>query len=178
MGGAAAISVLTDTRFFQGKLGDLESARGAVRLPVLRKDFTIADDHVAEAAAHGADAILLIAAILDLERLRRFREYAAEFGMSALVEVHDEGEMELALKSGADLIGVNNRNLRTFEVSLDTSARLAAQIPSGIVKVSESGIESRRDIQRLQDAGYDAFLIGEHLMKAPDPVRALQALTA
>ena len=177
-GGAAAISVLTDTRFFQGGLGDLEAARAAVRLPVLRKDFTIADDHVAEAAAHGADAILLIAAILDLERLRRFRLYAAEFGMSVLVEVHDEGELELALKSGAEIIGVNNRNLRTFEVSLDTSARLAGRIPPGVVKVSESGIESRHDVRLLQDAGFDAFLIGEHLMKAPDPVRALKALTA
>ena len=176
MGGAAAISVLTDTRFFQGKLGDLESARGAVRLPVLRKDFTIADDHVAEAAAHGADAILLIAAILDLERLRRFREYAAEFGMSALVEVHDEGEMELALKSGADLIGVNNRNLRTFEVSLETTLALRERVPADRLLVTESGILSRADVQRMRQAGVHAFLVGEAFMRAPEPGLALAEL--
>jgi len=177
-GGAAALSVLTDSRFFQGSLGDLEAARSAVRIPVLRKDFTIDACHVAEAAAHGADAILLIAAIHTAGRLRELREYAAAFRMDALVEVHDEGELEIAIDSGADIIGVNNRNLRTFAVSLETSVHLAGRMPSGVVKVSESGIESAADIRRLRTAGYNAFLVGEHLMKAADPAAALRALTA
>jgi indole-3-glycerol phosphate synthase len=177
-GGAAALSVLTDTRFFQGSLADLQAARAAVRLPALRKDFTVEEYHVAEAAAHGADAILLIVAIHTAESLRRLREYAAGFGLAALVEVHDEAELAVAVNSGADIIGVNNRNLRTFEVSLDTSLRLAERMPSGVVLVSESGIESAAHIRLLRDAGYHAFLIGEHLMRAPDPAAALQALTA
>ncbi|MEK7404483.1 MAG: indole-3-glycerol phosphate synthase TrpC [Acidobacteriota bacterium] len=174
--GAAALSVLTDEQFFQGSLADLRAARDAGGLPVLRKDFTIDDYQVAEAAAHGADAILLIAAILPRERLAQLREYAARFGMAALVEVHDEEELEAALDAGADLVGVNNRDLRTFEVTLETSLRLAARIPAGVVKVSESGIHSAEDIRRLGEAGYHAFLVGEHLMKSPDPAAALRAL--
>ncbi len=177
-GGAAALSVLTDARFFQGSLGDLQAARSAVSIPALRKDFTIEEYHVAEAAAHGADAVLLIAAIHTAGRLRQLREYAGAFRMDALVEVHDERELENAIDSGAEIIGVNNRNLRTFEVSLETSERLAERMPSGVVKVSESGIESAADIRRVRAAGYNAFLIGEHLMKAADPVAALRALTA
>jgi indole-3-glycerol phosphate synthase len=175
-GGAAAISVLTDEPFFQGSLADLESARFAIRLPVLRKDFTLDVFHVIEAAAHGADAILLIAAILSPSELRALRELAARYGMAALVEVHDERELGAALDSGATLVGVNNRNLHTFEVALDTSLRLAERIPAGTLMVSESGIQSRGDIERLRAAGFHAFLVGEHLMKSPDPAQALRSL--
>jgi indole-3-glycerol phosphate synthase len=173
-GGAAALSVLTDRNFFQGSLVDLESARAAAPVPVLRKDFTIDEFHVIEAAAHGADAILLIAALLEERTLRRFRELAAQFRMAALVEVHDESELDAALASGGEIVGVNNRNLHTFEVKLETSLRLAEKIPPRIIKVAESGIESSADVRRL--AGFDAFLVGEHLMKSPDPAAALGAL--
>ena len=175
-GGAAALSVLTEERYFAGSLADLEAARAAVSLPVLRKDFTLDEYHVAEAAAHGADAILLIAAILPRERLRRLREYAAELGMAALVEVHDRRELEAALDSGARIIGVNNRDLRSFEVRLETSLELALEIPSGVVRVSESGIHSAEDVRRLLGAGYQAFLVGEHLIRAVDPAAAVRAL--
>ena len=175
-GGAAALSVLTDTEFFQGSLADLETARAAVSVPVLRKDFTIDAFHVIEAAAHGADAILLIAAILEESELRSLRELAAGFHMDALVEVHDESELEAALASGARIVGVNNRNLHTFEVTLETSLRLASKIPAGIVKVAESGIHSRSAVAQLEEAGFHAFLIGEHLMKAADPAAALRGL--
>ncbi len=177
-GGAAALSVLTDRKFFQGDLAYLQAARAAVGLPALRKDFTLNEYHVAEAAAHGADAILLITAIHTIESLRRLREYASQFGMAALVEVHDEGELAVALDSGATIVGVNNRNLRTFQVSLDTSLRLAERIPNGVVRVSESGIESAADVHRLSDAGYQAFLVGERLMRAPDPAAAVRELRA
>jgi indole-3-glycerol phosphate synthase len=175
-GGAAALSVLTDHDFFQGSLADLHVARAACNLPVIRKDFTISEFHVIEAAAYGADAILLIAAILDESELRGFRELAREFEMAALVEVHDARELEIALRSGAEIIGVNNRDLRTFQVSLETSINLAPHIPQTVIKVSESGIFNSADINRLLDAGYDAFLVGEHLLKSPDMVRALQDL--
>ncbi len=137
-GGAAALSVLTDEKHFQGSLSDLGSARGAVGLPTLRKDFTIDTYHVHQAAAYGADAILLIAAILTEREMREFRELAEHYGMAALVEVHDAEELEPAVASGARLIGVNNRNLHTFKVSLETSIRLAGKIPEGVVKVAES----------------------------------------
>jgi indole-3-glycerol phosphate synthase len=175
-GGAAALSVLTDEEFFQGSLNDLESARAAVSIPVLRKDFTLDEIHVVEATAHGADAILLIAALLDETELRKLRELAARYRMAALVEVHDEADLDAAIGSGAEIVGVNNRNLHTFEVTLETSLRLAARIPSSVVKVSESGIDSSASIAALRAAGFDAFLVGEHLMKAADPVAALRAL--
>ncbi|MCC6859766.1 MAG: indole-3-glycerol phosphate synthase TrpC [Bryobacterales bacterium] len=175
-GGAAALSVLTDGPFFQGSLADLEAARDAVSLPALRKDFTIDEYHVVEAAAHGADAILLIAAVLEEKELRRYRELAESFGMAALVEVHDAAELERAISSGAGLIGVNNRNLRTFEVILETSLRLAERIPAGALKVTESGIRSAADVRRLLEAGFDAFLVGERLMTAADPAAELRAL--
>jgi indole-3-glycerol phosphate synthase len=175
-GGAAALSVLTDRDFFQGSLDDLRSARAACHLPVIRKDFTISEYHVLEAAAAGADAILLIVAILDESQLRSFRELAHEFEMAALVEVHDARELEFALRSGAEIVGVNNRDLRTFHVSLETSIGLAPLIPATVTKVSESGIFSAADIQRLLDAGYDAFLVGEHLVKSGNPTVALRAL--
>lgn len=177
-GGAAALSVLTDRDYFQGALADLEAARAAVPLPVLRKDFTLEDVHVLEAAAHGADAILLIAAILAEDAMRRLRELAARYGMAALVEVHDAGEIDAALGSGAEIVGVNNRNLHTFEVTLDTSMRLAEKIPAGVLKVAESGIHSRQDVARLRGAGFDAFLVGEHLMQSPDAAEAVRALRA
>ena len=175
-GGAAALSVLTDFDFFKGTLDDLVCARLAVGLPVLRKDFTIDEVHVMEAATYGADAILLIAALLDERTMRRFRELAASYKMDALVEVHDEAELDRALDSGAGIIGVNNRNLHTFEVTLDTSLRLAKKIPAGVVKVSESGIHSSADVKTLRGAGFHAFLVGEHLMKSPDPAAALREL--
>jgi indole-3-glycerol phosphate synthase len=175
-GGAAALSVLTDRKYFQGGLNDLVAARRAVSIPVLRKDFTIDELHVIEAAAHGADAILLIAAILDTAEMRRFRELSAQYGMAALVEVHDESELACAFDSGAEIVGVNNRNLHTFEVTLDTALRLGGKIPHHVVKVAESGIHSRNDVLRLQDAGFQAFLVGEHLMKSPDPAAALREL--
>jgi indole-3-glycerol phosphate synthase len=177
-GGAVALSVLTDEKHFQGSLSDLESARAAVPLPALRKDFTINPYHVNQAAAYGADAILLIAAILSERQLRDFRELASRYRMAALVEVHDEDELQPAIASGARIIGVNNRNLHTFEVSLETSIRLADKIPADVVRVAESGIHSSADVERLRAAGYQAFLVGEHLMKSGDPVGALRALIA
>src|ERR1700722_5862803 len=160
-GGAAALSILTDEKHFQGSLADLESARGSVQLPALRKDFTIDSYHVHQAAAYGADAILLIAAILSERQMRDFRELASHYHMAALVEVHDEEELKPALASGARIIGVNNRNLHTFEVSLETSVRLADKIPAGVVRVAESGIHSSADVERLRLEGYQAFLVGE-----------------
>lgn len=175
-GGAAALSVLTDRDFFQGSLGDLKTARATVPLPVLRKDFTIDEIDVVEAAAAGADAVLLIAAILTAKQIEQFRRAAEHYGMAALVEVHDDADLDKALEAGADLIGVNNRDLRTFEVSLETSERLAARLPEAAVRVAESGIHSRADVERLTAAGYQAFLVGEHLMKSGDPKRAIEEL--
>jgi indole-3-glycerol phosphate synthase len=177
-GGAAALSVLTDRDFFQGSLEDLGSARAIVNLPVLRKDFTISPEQILESAACGADAILLIAAILTERQIRDFREAAARYGMAALVEVHTLPELQVAIAAGADLIGVNNRNLSTFEVSLETSLRLAEHMPENALRVSESGIHDARDIARLRAAGYSAFLVGEHLMKSGDPVESLESLVA
>jgi indole-3-glycerol phosphate synthase len=175
-GGAACLSVLTDKHYFQGSLHDLEAARAAVSLPVLRKDFTIDRVQVFEAAAHGADAILLIAAILEAGELRILRELAAGLGLVALVEVHDAEELANAVDSGAEIIGVNNRDLETFEVSLDTSLRLSYLLPSNVVRVSESGIHTRADIELLRGAGFNAFLVGESLMKSRDPSAALRML--
>ena len=177
-GGASCLSVLTDERFFQGSLGDLEAARAACALPTLRKDFTIDEFHVIEAAAHGADAILLIAALLSTVELTRFRELAESLKMAALVEVHDEQELLKAIDSGAAIIGVNNRNLHDFSVTLDTSLRLAELIPEPVQRVSESGIHGPADVRRLLDAGYRSFLVGEHLMRSGDPAAALSALVS
>jgi len=143
---------------------------------VLRKDFTIAAAQILEAAAHGADAILLIAAILTAREIRDLREAAARSGVAALVEVHNRHELDAALDAGSEIIGVNNRDLATFEVTLETSLRLAEHIPEGIVRVSESGIRDAGDIARLRAAGYTAFLVGEHLMKSRDPASALRKL--
>jgi indole-3-glycerol phosphate synthase len=175
-GGAACLSVLTDQNFFRGSLNDLEAARAATSLPVLRKDFTIDRLQIFEAAAHGADAILLIAAILDETALREFRELAAELHMASLVEVHDAEEMQKAIQSGAEIIGVNNRNLDTFEVTLENSLRLSYLMPSNVIAVSESGIANRAAIEQLTIAGFKAFLIGETLMRSKDPTSVLREL--
>ena len=175
-GSAAALSVLTEEPNFQGSLDDLKNARAAVPLPVLRKDFTIGEYDVFEAAGAGADAILLIVAILEEHQLRTYRELAEVMGMAAIIEVHDEAELAAAAASGAKIIGVNNRDLRTFEVSIDTALRLAEKIPDGALRVAESGIQSSADVQRLRAAGYDAFLVGEHLMRSDDPAAAIEEL--
>ena len=176
--GASAVSVLTDEQFFQGKLEDLRRVRSACGLPILRKDFTLDEYHVLQAAAAGADAILLIAAILDLEKIREFNAKAHELGMDALVEVANQTELDMALEAESDIIGVNNRDLRTFTVSLNTSLELIEKIPDSAVAVSESGLHSAADLERLQEAGFDAFLIGERFMKQPDPGAALTQLLA
>jgi indole-3-glycerol phosphate synthase len=164
--GAQAISVLTDVDFFQGSLLYMMQARNAVKLPVLRKDFIIDELQIEEASAHGADAILLIAAILDIKQLVDYQACANELGMDVLTEVHDEKETEMALQAGADLIGVNNRNLKDFSMDLETTFRLQKMIPTEIPVVSESGLKSERDFQRLRDEGISAALIGETLMRA------------
>lgn len=176
--GAAAVSVLTDRCFFQGELEFLVRIRACIDLPVLRKDFIIDPLQIKEARAAGADAILLIAAILTTAELREFRLQAEALGMDVLVEVHDEDELEQALTSGAGLIGINNRNLHDFSVDLTTSFRLKALIPEGIVVVSESGITGVEEVRRLQAAGIDAALVGESLMRAGHDGILLQALSA
>jgi indole-3-glycerol phosphate synthase len=173
-GGAACLSVLTDKQYFQGSLHDLEAARAAVSLPVLRKDFTVDRLQIFEAAAHGADAILLIAAVLNTEALQTFRELASSLQLDSLVEIHNQEELAKAIDSGAEIIGVNNRDLDTFEVSLDTSLRLSYLMPSGVLRVSESGIHTRADIKVLRQAGFESFLIGESLMRSKDPSAALK----
>ena len=176
-GGAAAVSVLTEENYFDGSLDDLRAIRRAIRLPLLRKDFVFDEYQVHEAAAAGADAILLIVAALDDEKLSSLREIAEDkLGMDALVEVHDEAEMTRAAQCGAKLIGVNNRDLRTFEVSLETSLKLANDAPSNAVLISESGLKSTEDLLRLKAAGYRGFLIGESLMRAESPRQALTEL--
>jgi indole-3-glycerol phosphate synthase len=182
VGGATALSVLTDEPFFQGSLRNLERASAAVPLPCLRKDFTIDEYQIVEARAHCGDAILLIVAALSDEELRRFSKAAHEFSLDVLVEVHTADELDRALdtlgETGADAIGVNNRNLKTFEVHLETSIELAARIPSTVVRVGESGIANANDIARLRAVGFDAFLIGESLMRQSDPGAALTAMLA
>jgi indole-3-glycerol phosphate synthase len=176
--GARALSVLTDREFFHGSLEHLREAKAAVPLPVLRKDFTIAEYHLYEAAAAGADAVLLIVAILDPPDLDRLLNLSRTLALDALVEVHTGDELQIALDAGADLVGVNNRDLKTFDVSLDTSFRLIERIPEPVVAVSESGLRSAEDLERLRAAGFDAFLIGERFMTEPDPGAALARLLA
>lgn len=176
IGGAACLSVLTDQRFFQGSLDDLRAVRGAVKLPLLRKDFIIDERQILEAAEAGADAILLIVAILDQAELTRFHRLATGAGMAVLVEVHDHAELDRALALGADLIGVNNRNLKTFDVDLGTTECLATRLraagrlegPTAVLLVAESGIHTRTDVQRVQAAGARAILVGESLMRSGD----------
>ena len=174
-GGAAAISVLTEEDYFSGSLDDLRTVKATVRLPVLRKDFVFDEYQVYESAAAGADAILLIVAALDDALLLELRRLAEdELGLDALVEVHTRDEMRRSVESGARLIGVNNRDLRTFEVSLETSLSLAREAPSGALLISESGLRNHEDLNRLHIAGYRGFLIGETFMRAPDPQQALR----
>lgn len=175
-GGAACLSVLTDVDFFQGDDGHLRQARGACALPVLRKDFIVDPYQVAEARAIGADCILLIVAALDDERLAALSEQALELGMDVLVEVHDMAELERALQVPAPLLGINNRDLRTFAVSLDTTLALKEAVPGDRRLVTESGILAPADVQRMRAAGVDAFLVGEAFMREPDPGAALQRL--
>ena len=174
--GAACLSVLTDADFFHGSEAFLDAARSACNLPVLRKDFTLDAYQVYEARAIGADCILLIVAALGDASLLELALLAAELDLDVLVEVHDEEELERALVIPAPLIGVNNRDLHTFQVSLETSERLAERIPAGIVRVAESGIHCSADVARLRASGFSAFLVGEHLMKSGDPAAAIRAL--
>jgi indole-3-glycerol phosphate synthase len=181
-GGAAALSVLTDEPYFHGSLRNLELASAAAPLACLRKDFTVDEYQIVEARAHRGDAILLIAAALADTELKRFAGLARGLQLEVLVEVHTEEELARVLdalgETGADAIGVNNRNLKTFEVSLETSLELVERIPAGILRVTESGISTAEDLARLRAAGFDAFLIGESLMRQRDPGGALAALLA
>jgi indole-3-glycerol phosphate synthase len=175
-GGAACLSVLTDVQFFQGSTAYLQQARAACSVPVLRKDFIIDPYQVVEARAMGADCILLIAACLDDAQMSELEACALELGLDVLVEVHDAPELERALRLKTPLVGVNNRNLRTFAVSLDTTLELRDRIPAGRLLVTESGILSREDVRRMRAAGVHAFLVGEAFMRAPEPGVALQGL--
>ncbi|MGA3371997.1 MAG: indole-3-glycerol phosphate synthase TrpC [Terracidiphilus sp.] len=181
-GGAAALSVLTDEPFFQGSPRNLELASAAVPLPCLRKDFTVDEYQIVEARAHRGDAILLIAAALTDDELARFAQAARSLSLDVLVEVHTAEELDRVLdalgETGADAIGVNNRDLKSFAVRLETSLELVERIPAAVVRVAESGIAAAADLTRLRAAGFDAFLIGESLMRQPDPGAALAALLA
>jgi len=177
-GGAIAVSVLTEEDYFSGSLDDLRQVKAAVDLPVLRKDFVFDEYQVYESAAAGADAILLIVAALDDNALMSLRRLAEdELGMDALVEVHTSEEMKRAVSCGAKIIGVNNRDLRTFEVTLETSLSLARGAPTDVLLISESGLHNSDDLRRLRAAGYRGFLIGETLMRADDPAQALRRFT-
>jgi indole-3-glycerol phosphate synthase len=174
--GATCISVLTDAPFFQGSLEHLGAARAACSLPILRKDFVIDPYQITEARAWGADAVLLIVAALDERSLRSLAAVASRLGLDVLVEVHDENEMRVAIASGANLVGINNRDLRTFHTTLDVTRRLAPLAPAGTLVVAESGIKSGEDVALLRGVGVGAFLIGEYLMASPDPGAALESL--
>lgn len=175
-GGAAAVSVLTEQDHFQGSLADLEEVRGATRLPVLRKDFIVDPYQVVEARAAGADSFLLIASILDADDLKLLLEHGRAWGMEPLVEVHNESELRKAVAADARVIGINNRDLATFRVDLETTVRLAKDIPAGRVIISESGIRTREDIVRLRAAGVHGFLIGETLVTSEDPEARVREL--
>lgn len=175
--GARCLSVLTDPAFFQGRLDDLAEARDGVSLPALRKDFILDPIQVLESRAWGADCVLLIVAAMADAELRELLAAARDFGMDALVEVHDGRELERAVAAGADTIGVNNRDLRTFEVDLETTRRLAAGVPEGVMLVAESGICSRADIESLRPCGIDAVLVGEGLMRSADIEAAARELS-
>ena len=181
-GGAAALSVLTDEPYFQGSLRNLVLASEAMPLPCLRKDFMVDEYQIVEARAHRADAILLIAAALTNQEMKKFSEVAHGLALDVLVEVHTSTELDRVLDSlgetGADSIGVNNRDLMTFEVRMETSLELVGRMPTNVVRVAESGIGSSADLERLRAAGFDAFLIGESLMRQGDPGMALAALLA
>jgi indole-3-glycerol phosphate synthase len=168
-GGAAAVSVLTEPTFFDGSLDHLNAVRTAVAIPLLRKDFVVSEYQLAEARAAGADAVLLIVAALHQHELVRLLAAARNLGLDSLVEIHDDGELTMAIDAGADLVGVNNRNLRTLAVDVEASERIIANMPSHVVAVSESGLKTSADLTRLRRLGYRAFLIGERFMTAADP---------
>ena len=176
--GAVAISVLTEPTFFDGALAHLAAVRDAVAAPLLRKDFVVDEYQLLEARAHGADAVLLIAGALDDGRLAALHRAAGALGLAALVEVHDVDELDRAVSAGASLVGVNNRDLRTLQVDVAASERLAARLPRGVTAVSESGLRTPGDVARLHAMGYAAFLIGERLMTSADPGAALRDIVA
>jgi indole-3-glycerol phosphate synthase len=174
--GVSAMSVLTDQEYFGGRLADLTQVREVVEIPVLRKDFLLEEIQIVEARAAGADAVLLIVRILDDERLKGLRERAEDLGMTALVETHDRDEVERALKSGTSVLGINNRNLSTFETRIDVTLEMAREVPPSVVLVSESGIRTATDVERLGQAGVDAILVGEALLREDDPGEAASRL--
>ena len=174
--GASCISVLTDSDFFGGSVDDLKSARGAVDLPVLRKDFTVSLNDICDAKLMNADCILLIVAALNKVELAEFHNFASELGLDVLVEIHDEPELDLALEIGAKMIGVNQRNLKTFEVDQQRAVRIAKKMPSGVVRVAESGVRTRDDALQLRDAGYHAVLVGESLVTSKNIAMTLDEL--
>ncbi|MGA1070484.1 MAG: indole-3-glycerol phosphate synthase TrpC [Ilumatobacteraceae bacterium] len=174
--GASCISVLTDSDFFGGSADDLKSARGAVDLPVLRKDFTVSLNDICDAKLMNADCILLIVAALNKVELAEFHNFALELGLDVLVEIHDEPELDLALEVGAKMIGVNQRNLRTFEVDQQRAVRIAKKIPGSVVRVAESGVRTRDDALQLRDAGYHAVLVGESLVTSKNIAMTLDEL--
>lgn len=176
--GAAALSVLTEEEFFQGSLANLQEASAATSLPCLRKDFIVDELQIVEARAHGADAVLVIVAALDDSALRHLCNRAQELALDVLCEVHDEQELERGLRAGCTLIGVNSRDLKTLKVDPTVPMRLAARLPANVLRMAESGISSGDDVRRLRDAGYQAFLIGETLMRAESPGVALRELIA
>lgn len=175
--GASALSVLTDAKFFHGSNDDLKAARKFNYCPILRKDFTVDEYQILEAKSIGADAILLIASVLSPDEIKRFGAFAHALGLEVLLEVHSGEELARSLSAAdtVDIIGVNNRDLQSFSVSLETSERLASEIPSGMVKISESGIRTAQDVQRLRSAGYHGFLIGEQFMRHSRPEEACRA---
>ena len=175
-GGATCMSVLTDGPHFGGSPEDLQTAREAVSLPVIRKDFTVSERDVCDARLMGADAVLLIAAALSVEELARFHRLATQIGLDALVEIHDERELEHALAAQATLVGVNQRDLVTFKVDHERAVRMGGVIPSNVVRVAESGVRDANDARSLRAAGYDAVLVGETLVTSPDPARSLGEL--
>jgi indole-3-glycerol phosphate synthase len=176
VGGASALSVLTDSCYFKGSIEDLKKARKTVSIPVLRKDFLISSYQIYESSVIGADALLLIVRILSPQQLKDYMDLCREIGMDVLVETHSENDIETATSAGAKLIGINNRNLSSFETDVETSARLASLLTQDQVAVAESGIKGRRDIEKLRDAGIRNFLIGESLVRAPDARAFLQTL--
>ncbi len=178
LGGASCLSVLTDEESFGGSIADLQAARAACLLPVLRKDFTVCEHDVVDARLMGADCLLLIAAALEPDELVRFHALAVEIGLDVLVEIHDEAEMEVALTAGSNLVGVNQRDLVTFQVDHERAIRMAGVMPSGVVRVAESGVRGSVDAASLYAAGYQAVLVGETLVTSGDPARAVRDLIA
>jgi indole-3-glycerol phosphate synthase len=175
-GGATALSVLTDAEHFSGSVSDLQTAREATTLPVLRKDFTVCERDVLDARVMGADALLLIVAALEPDEVGRYHRLAIDIGLDVLVEVHDEDELEVALAAGATIVGVNQRDLVTFEVDHERARRMAGAIPAPVVSVAESGIRDDADARALREAGYDAVLVGETLVRSADPEAAVREL--